>query len=48
MGHLSDINTPLFKDHLSTETTVGWFMGHLSDINTPLFKDHLSTETTIT
>ena len=43
MGHLSDTNAPLYKDHLSTETTVG--MGHLSDIDAPTFRDHLSVET---
>ena len=45
VDHLSGTNTPLYKDHLSTETTVGWSMDHLSGTNTPLYKDH--TETTV-
>ena len=48
MDHLSDANVPLYKDHLSIETTVDWSMGHSSDANAPLYKDHLSIETTIT
>ena len=24
MGHLSDTNAPLYKDHLSTKTTITW------------------------
>jgi sphingomyelin phosphodiesterase len=47
MDHLSDTDTPLYKDHLSTVATVGWSVDHLSDTDTPLYKDHLSIETTI-
>ena len=47
MGHFSDTNAPLYKDHLSIVTTVACSMGHFSDTNAPLYKDHLSTETTV-
>ena len=48
MGHLSDTGAPLYKDHLSTEATIGWTTGHLSDSAIPLYEDYLSTEATIT
>ena len=35
----------IYKDHLSTETSVSYSMGHLSDTNEPLYKDHLSEKT---
>ena len=36
-GHLGVNNTPLYWDHLSTVTTVGWSMDHLGDTNARLY-----------
>ena len=44
---LSDTSTLVYKDHLSTETTVGCPVDLLSDTSTLVYKDHLYTETTV-